>query len=177
MAKSESYPRALPPPAAPLALINDDFVARAVQAARESPRRRVIAPLHKSDADPLHRMLNVGQPGTYVRPHRHLDPPKAEGWVVLRGALLFFTFDDDGAIATCTRIAAGGPVWGADLEPGIFHTFVVLAPDTVIYEVKTGPYAPVNDKAFAAWAPAEGDPQVPAYLASLRRHAEVAGVI
>jgi hypothetical protein len=34
-----------------------------------------------------------------VRPHRHLDPPKTEAWIVLRGAVLFVTFFDDGGIS------------------------------------------------------------------------------
>jgi hypothetical protein len=39
----------------------------------------------------------------------------------------------------------------------------------VVYEVKTGPYAPNNDKSFAPWAPREGEPGVAAYLRELER--------
>ena len=35
---------------------------------------------------------------------------------------------------------------------------VCLEPDTVILEVKKGPYDANTDKKFASWAPAEGDP-------------------
>jgi cupin fold WbuC family metalloprotein len=113
-------------------------------------------------------MLNAVQPDSYVRPHRHLDPPKAEAWIVLRGALVFFTFEDDGQVRDCFLLAAHGPRFGVDLAPGIYHAFLALKPDTVLYEVKPGPYAPENDKAFAAWAPEEGSPDAPAYLAELR---------
>lgn len=150
---------------------------QACELSRQSPRRRIIAPFHKSDADPLHRMLNVAQPDSYVRPHRHLDPPKAEAWVLLAGALLFFTFTEDGTIDHCVRAEAGGEVFGVDLVPGIFHSFVALEPDTTVYEVKTGPYTASNDKTFPAWAPAEGTPEAALYLSQLRVYAERIGVL
>src|SRR5690348_2783021 len=158
---------ALDPPTGSLVLITRAAVQTAIEVARESPRRRVIAPYHKSHADPLHRMLNAVQPDSYIRPHRHLDPPKAEAWILLRGSLAFFTFDDDGTVRDCLRVSAGGDVFGVDLVPGIYHGFIALEPDTVIYEVKPGPYAAADDKAFPAWAPPEGDPAVPAYMARL----------
>jgi cupin fold WbuC family metalloprotein len=112
-------------------------------------------------------MFNAVQPGSYIAPHRHLDPPKDESWIVLQGALAFFTFDEQGKIEECCEVRSGSDVFGVDLEPGVYHSFFALEPDTVVYEVKTGPYAPNNDKAFAPWAPREGEPGVPAYLAHL----------
>lgn len=164
----ERFARALPPPAGPLCRIDDALIERAVTHARNSPRRRVIQPFHPSDADPLHRMLNAMQPDTYARPHRHLDPPKAEAWVLLRGAVAFFTFHDDGTVDAIVRLGLPGDPVGVDLQPGIFHTLLALQPDSVIYEVKTGPYTAATDKTFAPWAPPEGDPAVPAYQAGLR---------
>ena len=38
--------------------------------------------------------------GTYIAPHRHRDPPKAESFIVLEGELAFFTFDDAGQITS-----------------------------------------------------------------------------
>ncbi|MGD8861079.1 MAG: hypothetical protein PVI30_13820 [Myxococcales bacterium] len=35
---------------------------------------------------------------------------------------------------------------------------MALEPDTLIYEVKPGPWSAATDKSFAPWAPAEGDP-------------------
>jgi cupin fold WbuC family metalloprotein len=158
---------ALDPPTGTLALLDAQRVQTAIDASRSSPRRRVIAPLHKSHDDPLHRMLNAVQPDSYIRPHRHLDPPKAEGWVLLRGALAFFTFEDDGRVRECLRVAAGGDPFGVDLAPGVYHAFVALEPDTVIYEVKPGPYAVSNDKSFAPWSPPEGDPKADEYMQGL----------
>ncbi len=165
------YPLALPPPQNDLTLLSRKLLDNVCEQSRQSPRRRIIQPFHKTEADLLHRMLNVAQPDSYVRPHRHLDPPKAEAWVVLAGALAFFTFEEDGRIARCVRAEAGGDVFGVDLVPGVYHSFVALRADTVVYEVKTGPYAPSNDKSFPDWAPAEGTDEAVQYLAALKRHA------
>jgi cupin fold WbuC family metalloprotein len=162
-----SHRRALDAPTGDLAILSRGVVATSVAYSRESPRRRVIQPFHRSAADPLHRMLNAVQPDSYVRPHRHLDPPKAEAWIVLQGALVFFTFEDDGAVRDSVRLSASGENFGVDLAPGIYHGFVALEPDTVIYEVKTGPYSEQDDKSFAPWAPLEGQPQAAAYMQTL----------
>ena len=40
-----------------------------------------------------------------------------------------------------------------------FHSLVALAPNTVTFELKQGPYQPTADKDFLALYPAEGNPQ------------------
>jgi cupin fold WbuC family metalloprotein len=164
---SSSSRRALDAPAGELVVLSRALVEHATEVSRTSPRRRIILPFHKGEAETLHRMLNVIQPDSYVRPHRHLEPPKSEAWVVLRGAVAFFTFEEDGRVRDCLSLEAGGEHFGVDLAPGIFHGLVALAPDTVIYEVKNGPYAPAHDKSLASWAPAEGTPEAAGYLARL----------
>lgn len=176
MSEPPSFPRALEAPAGPVTEIDGGVVARALDASRRSPRRRVVLPFHRHDDEALHRMLNAVQPGSYLRPHRHVDPPKAEAFVLLRGALVLFTFDDEGGVTGTHALAAGTDRVGIDLAPGIWHSFVATAPDTVIFEVKVGPWAAATDKAFAPWAPAEGTPEVAAYLADLEaRAAEAEG--
>ena len=140
-----------------------------VEVSRDSSRRRMIQPFHRSEQDTLHRMFNAIQPDSYIRPHRHLDPPKAEAWIVLRGAVVFFTFEEDGAVRDCAEVHANGQVFGVDLVPGVFHTLIAAEPDTVVYEVKTGPYSAADDKTFASFAPAEGTPEASQYLEHLRQ--------
>lgn len=162
----------LDPPQENLALITRKRLDDAISQSRKSPRRRIIAPFHRSLSDPLHRMLNAIQPGSYVRPHRHLDPPKAEAWIVLRGAVLFVTFLDDGTVSDHLVLDAESETFGVDLVPGHYHTLAAIKPDTVIYEVKTGPYHQATDKSFAPWAPAEGSDEGRNYL---RRLLEICG--
>ena len=148
-------------------MVTNELARAALDYARTSPRRRVILPFHKDDADPLHRMFNAAQPGSYVRPHRHVSPPKAEIFLVLRGALALFVFEDDGRIRDCIRLEAGGERFGVDLGPGLYHCFIALEPDTLLYEIKTGPYEPTSAKDFAPWAPEEDSAGAGAYLSML----------
>ena len=69
-----------------------------IERAERSPRLRINHNFHASMEDNPHRFLNVMAKGTYVAPHRHLDPPKAESFLVLEGEVAFFIFDDAGQV-------------------------------------------------------------------------------
>lgn len=161
------FPKALTPPTEDNTLITTDLIDRAVAASKQSPRKRIIQPLHKSSDARLHRMLNAMQPGSYIQPHRHLFPPKAESVIVLRGAIYAFIFNNNGEIDVIHTIKAGSINLGIDSEPGVFHTFVAIEDDTVLFEVKPGPYSQADDKDFASWAPAEGTDGAQKYLDNL----------
>ena len=132
--------------------------------ARKTSRGRIIQRLHKTDESPLHRMLNAMQPGTYIRPHRHLEPPKSEVFVILKGAVRFVEFSDSGDVIRWMDMRAGSEVFGVDIEPGVWHALIALEPDSAIFEVKNGPYTQTSDKDFPDWAPAEGTPEAQEYL-------------
>ncbi len=87
------FPLALDAPMETVNIIDRSQIGRTVQATHESPRGRIILPFHKTDADACHRMLNALQPGSYIRPHRHLSPPKSETILVLEGSICFVIFD------------------------------------------------------------------------------------
>src|ERR1700730_7324986 len=91
-----------------------------IEKAQHSPRLRINHNFHASMEDNPHRFLNVMAKGTYVAPHRHLDPPKAESFVVLEGEVAFFIFNDAGQV-TRTEAIGHDPV-GIDLAPGVWHT-------------------------------------------------------
>jgi len=146
-------------------LITRGLIGEVRARAEQSPRLRMNHNFHASMEDNPHRFLNVLLRGTYVRPHRHLDPPKAESWVILEGEAVLLTFDDAGAVTGRWVFSSGGDVIGIDIVPGIWHTVCALSECAVIYEVKPGPWAPATDKEFAQWAPAEGDPRAPEFLA------------
>jgi cupin fold WbuC family metalloprotein len=116
--------------------------------------------------DNPHRFLNVLLRGTYIRPHRHLDPPKPEAFLILEGEAGLLLFDDSGRVLESVRLGGGGAV-GIDLEAGAWHTIVALSDRVVCYEVKPGPYVQTSDKDFAPWAPVEGEAAVGPYLESL----------
>lgn len=137
--------------------------------AKASPRLRKNRNFHVSEAQPGHRMLNAIEPGSYIMPHRHLDPDKGETMVVLRGSLGAVIFDDAGNVAEAVKVSHGGTPIGMDIPVGTWHTVFALEPGTVFLEAKAGPYLPLTADEKAPWAPAEGDPAVPDYLAQLTR--------
>lgn len=125
--------------------------------AASSPRRRRNENLHAME-DPVHRLFNAIEPGSYIRPHRHLHPPKAETMVLVAGRLGFLSFREDGTESDRVLLDAAGETFGIDVPPGVWHTFVSLEPGTVVFEAKAGPYVPPGEADAAPWAPPEGDP-------------------
>ena len=166
---ADRFPRALESPDGLVTVIDDTQLDRVVEASRMSPRRRIILPFHKTDDDHCHRMLNALQPGSYIRPHRHLTPPKAETILVLKGSICFVIFDSAGRIENHFSLAAGGPRIGIDIEPLFYHTLFALENDTVVFEVKKGPFSPVIAGDFAEWAPPEGLSAAETYLEKLHQ--------
>lgn len=124
--------------------------------ADEVPRRRAHHLIHGSHAEPVQRMLIGLQPGTYLRPHRHRDPPKWELLLVLRGAVAWLGFDEEGRVIARLEMGAHQQSKGLESPEGTWHSLVCLKPDTVVFECKPGPFAPVAPQDFAPWAPAEG---------------------
>lgn len=124
-------------------------------AAQVAPRKRNNYNLHKHLDDAIQRFFNCLEPETYVRPHRH-EPGKFELFVLLSGAAGVLVFDDGGGVLEKHLLAPEALV-AVEIPGGVIHTVVALAPHTLLFEVKPGPYEPITDKDFAPWAPSEGD--------------------
>jgi cupin fold WbuC family metalloprotein len=152
----------MPATAPNIQLIDDRLIDATLARARSSPRLRANHNLHTSHADEFHRFLNAWIRGTYAAPHRHVALPKPEAFVVLRGQLACFIFDDVGAVTQSAVLGAGG-LFGIDIAPGVWHTLLPLTAEAVCFEVKPGPWDPATDKEFAPWAPREGEPGAAAY--------------
>ena len=125
--------------------------------ARSRPRLRLNLNLHAME-DPVHRLFNAVEPGTYIRPHRHLDPPRTETVVVVAGRVGLLVFDAGGDVLEHAVLEPGGQIFGAEIPAGTWHTFVALESGGVFLEVKEGPYVSPGRGDVATWAPPEGDP-------------------
>lgn len=168
-----NFSLALPPIKTPLTLITKEQIEALLERSRLSPRKRMILPFHKSDDALLHRMLNAIQPQSYIPPHRHFTSQKCESIILLRGAICYFTFNEKGSILQKYHLKAGTLQFGVDTEPNIFHTFIALEENTVIYEVKNGPYVRETDKDFPEWSPAEDSKGAKEYLEWLYEDAKL----
>ena len=142
----------------------DDLTAEA----QANPRLRKNLNVHPADDFCCHRLFNAIEPGSYIRPHRHLDPVKDETFVVIRGRLGIIEFDDDGTVTATALLDAYGGAVAVDIPHGRFHAAVSLAPGTIFFEAKTGPYLPLAEAEKSPWTPEEGSPGAAAYLRSLK---------
>lgn len=141
--------------------------------AKEAPRKRMNHNFHQTAEDLLNRMLNAMEPDTYVCPHKHENPDKREAFIVLRGAFLIVEFDNTGNITDHTVLSREKGVLGLEIQPRVYHTLICLEPGSVLYELKDGPYNPVNDKHFAPWAPAEGAPEAAGFMIKIRETLQI----
>jgi cupin fold WbuC family metalloprotein len=114
-------------------------------------------------------MLNCLEPDTYIQPHKHEAPDKCEAFILLKGKLLVLEFDNEGHVTSHALLESGTGTYGAEIAPRIFHCIIALEPGTVVYEVKNGPYSPLDDKNFATWAPKEGEDGCQKYMENLVR--------
>ena len=108
--------------------------------AKASERLRMNYNFHESLDDKCHRMLNAVEPGTQVPIHRH--PTKDESFVVLRGKVKVTTYNDDGSVIESVVLCQEEGRYGVDIKKGVWHNLKSMAPDSVIFECKEGPFVP-----------------------------------
>jgi hypothetical protein len=95
-----------------------------------------------ADADEILQASLLRLPhGKTIASHRHLPQVRTttgtcEAWVVVSGRLVAQVFDLDQSLVTTVGLTAGDCMI---LYRG-GHNFTVVSADTVIYEIKNGPY-------------------------------------
>ena len=150
-----------------LKIISDQLLSELSQKAAQLPRKRLNLNFHEELADPINRMLNAFEPGTYIQPHKHENPDKREVFIILKGALVVVIYDESGNPIDFVLLDPQKGTYAIEIPPRVWHSVISLESGTVVYEIKDGPYLPISDKNFASWAPKEGDPNCDEYLARL----------
>ncbi len=150
-------------------IISHKVLDQLSQEAFGSERLRKNLNLHDDYAEPCQRLFIAMEPGTYIRPHRHTDPPKPECFMAVRGRLALLVFEDDGEVRDVIPFGVGCETLAIDLPAGEWHSIIVLEPQSVFFETKPGPYVAISDKDFAPWAPEENSAEVKQYLATLKK--------
>lgn len=137
--------------------------ALSAEAAR-APRLRKNLNVHPVLEDPIQRLFNAMEPGTYTRPHRHARDCGWELMLVARGAFAVLFFDAEGRVLSRVELRASDGDGAVEVPAHAWHCAVSLKPGTIMFEIKPGPYSALEDKDFAAWAPPEGDARAPAWV-------------
>lgn len=120
--------------------IDKELLKEVSAKAKESPRLRMNYNFHQSLDDKCHRMLNAVEPGTIVPIHRH--PTKDESFVVLRGKVRVSTYNDDGSVIESVVLCQEEGRYGVDIHKNVWHNLESMAPNSVIFECKEGPFVP-----------------------------------
>lgn len=118
------------------------------QQARQSPRLRANTNLHQELTDPIQRLAIAMEPDTLIVPHRH--PHTWEILTALRGRFTVLVFDDAGRVIQRAELGADTSV--VEIPAGGWHAVLSRDVDAVIFEVKHGPYTPIEDRDIAAWS-------------------------
>ena len=121
-------------------IIDKDLLDQVSIQAKDSPRLRMNYNFHQSLDEKCHRFLNAVEPDTEVPIHRH--PTKDETFVLLRGRVRVTTHNDDGSIIEDIILCPEEGMYGVNIPKGVWHKVESLAPDSVIFEVKEGPFVP-----------------------------------
>lgn len=126
-------------------IIGTDIISEVHKQAAESPRLRMNYNLHESLDEDVHKLLNSLQLGTVMPIHRHLHPAKKETFVLLQGSLDVLKYNDDKTVAARYRMSRESGNMVCEIMPEEWHSFEVLEPDTLILEIKKGPYVPFQE--------------------------------
>lgn len=141
--------------------------------AEGGPRLRLHQNIHADYDEPCQRLFNAIEPGSYIRPHRHMSVPRDEMLVAIRGLMALVTFDDVGLVQRVVRF--GTEKYGSHLAVGVevlpktWHTVIALVSGAVLLEVKAGPFDPTQPKDIAEWAPMENSANVETYMQLLNK--------
>ena len=122
-------------------LIDDKLLNKVSEEAKGSPKLRMNYNLHETLNDKVQRLLNAMEPGTIIPIQRHKDSD--ETLIVLKGILKVTLYDDKKNIIRQYGLNPLDGKYGCHISKGVWHGVEVLAPNTVMFEVKEGPYAPL----------------------------------
>jgi cupin fold WbuC family metalloprotein len=123
-------------------LINKTLLNSISEQARNNERLRMNFNFHTSPEAKSQRLLNAIEMGSVVPIHRHQQT--AETYILLRGLMRVMFYNDDGEISELFDLDPLIGNYGIDIPQGQWHSLEVLSPDSVIFEVKDGPYKPLD---------------------------------
>lgn len=152
-----------------------EFLDNLSLSALKLPRGRNNSNLHIDYSASCQRFFNAIGVESYIPPHRHFADPKEETLIAVKGLFALIVFNESGKVEKIYKfgtekfLAQAASSVGVELSPGVWHTVLALVEDSILLEVKDGPYIPCTAKEFAPWAPAEGDSEATNYFAKLKQ--------
>jgi len=122
--------------------INTELLDNLSEKAKTNERLRMNFNFHTSPEAKSQRLLNAVEMDSVIPIHRHKNT--AETYILLRGKIRVAFYNEDGDITELFDLDPTAGNYGIDIPQGQWHSLEVQAPDSVIFEVKDGPYAPLS---------------------------------
>lgn len=123
-------------------IIDNALLDKLTEQAEGNERLRKNYNLHRSLNDHVQRLLNALEPGTELPVHRHLHTD--ETYVLLRGSLNVLLYNEKKELVQTIALNPKNGKHGVSIPAGQWHTVEVLEKGTVIFEIKQGPYMPLE---------------------------------
>jgi cupin fold WbuC family metalloprotein len=153
-------------------IINKDNLERLSRIASRNQRLRQHFNLHDNYSENCQKLLNAIQPDSYIQPHRHYSDPKTELLVLIKGEFAVVFFSNSGEINHIGFLEVNGSRKNScniiEIESTEWHTVVALKPNSILLEIKAGPFDPHHAKDFAIWAPKENTIEMKDYFENLK---------
>jgi cupin fold WbuC family metalloprotein len=125
-------------------LINQQLLDSVSVQAKDNVRLRMNYNFHEQLEAPAQRLLNALEPGTELPIHRHTHT--AETYILLRGKIRVLFYSTDKTVTESVVLNPLEGKYGINIPAGTWHTLEVLESGSVIFEVKDGPYTPLEAK-------------------------------
>jgi len=119
-------------------IINNNLLDEVTAKAKASERLRMNYNFHDSLDAKAQRLLNALEQGTILPIHRHSHT--AETYLLLRGKIRVIYYNDCKKITESATLDLSSGNYGIHIPANQWHTLEVLESDSVIFEVKDGPY-------------------------------------
>jgi cupin fold WbuC family metalloprotein len=151
-----------------------EFLDNLSLSALYSSRGRKNFNLHLEYAEPCQRLFNAIGIESYIPPHRHYQDPKEETLIAVKGLFALIIFDGAGEIIQVSKfgtekfLTKGINNVGVELTPAVWHTVLALVENSILLEVKSGPFIARAAKEIAPWAPAEDSSEAAHYFNNLK---------
>lgn len=119
-------------------IIDKNLLDEVSAKAKANERLRMNFNFHDSLDSKAQRLLNALEMGTVLPIHRHRHT--SETYILLRGKIRVMFYNEVGAETESFILNPLDGNYGVHIPVGQWHTLEVLENDSVIFEVKDGPY-------------------------------------
>lgn len=123
-------------------IIDNKLIDEIESRAKHSPRLRMNYNFHESAESKAQRLLNVLLPGTELPIHRHTHSD--ETYILVKGKMDVIFYNDNKEEVKRFSLDPLKFNYGIHIPKNQWHGIEVFQPST-IFEVKDGPYTPLNE--------------------------------